>query len=97
MSDPERSPPRSPAAAIPAIDLPPPDTRRWVARRKADVVNAVQLGVITLEEACARYNLSEEEFASWERLIDRHGFGALRVTHLKRFRKAPPGPGGADR
>jgi hypothetical protein len=66
--------------------LPPPETRRWVARRKAQVVAAVRAGLLTLEEACGRYNLSSEEFASWERAIDRHGVGALRVTRLQQFR-----------
>ena len=32
-----------------AIDLPSPDTKRWVTRRKAVIVNAVRTGVISLE------------------------------------------------
>ncbi len=67
-------------------DLPPPDTRRWVARRKAEVVAAVRGGLLTFEEACARYNLTPEEFSSWERAIDRHGLNGLRVTRLQEFR-----------
>lgn len=67
-------------------DLPPPSTRRWVARRKAEVVAAVRGGLLTLDEACRRYNLSAEEYASWERLIDRHGLDGLRVTRLQEFR-----------
>lgn len=67
-------------------DLPPLDTCRWVASRKAQVVAAVRDGRLTFEEACARYNISHEEFASWERAIDRHGVRALRVTRLKEFR-----------
>jgi len=66
--------------------LPPPDTRRWVARRKAEVVTAVRGGLLTLEEACGRYNLSAEEYAAWETAIDRHGLGGLRVTRLQEFR-----------
>jgi Protein of unknown function (DUF1153) len=73
--------------------LPSPDTRRWVARRKAEVVNAVRQGLLSLEAACARYQISEEEFISWERLIDRHGLTGLRVTHLKRYRRQSPLPG----
>ena len=38
-----------------ATDLPPPNTKRWVARRKAVVVNAVRSGAISLEEVCRRY------------------------------------------
>src|SRR6516162_9086559 len=37
------------------IELPPPSTLRWVARRKAAVVAAVSSGIITVEEACRRY------------------------------------------
>ena len=43
-------------------ELPSPKTRRWVARRKAAVVAAVSSGIITLEEACRRYQMSEREF-----------------------------------
>ncbi len=67
-------------------DLPPPDTQRWVARRKAEVVAAVRAGLLSLEDACRRYNLSAEEFTAWESAIDRHGLGALRVTRIQDFR-----------
>lgn len=62
-------------------DLPPPDTGRWVRRRKADVVAGVRAGLISLDEACRRYALSIEEFLSWERLFDqpdRQDAGATR-------------------
>lgn len=67
-------------------DLPPPDTSRWVVRRKAQVVFGVQAGLLSLEDACRRYNLTSEEYASWERLIERHGIRGLRVTRLKEYR-----------
>lgn len=67
-------------------DLPPPDTVRWVARRKALVVGAVRDGRLTLEEACSYYRLSAEEFIAWERTIERHGVPGLRVTRLRRYR-----------
>lgn len=79
---------KSRARAAKLIELPLPDTRRWVARRKAQVVAAVRAGRLTHEEACARYGLSPEELASWERAIDQHGPGALRVTRLQEFRHA---------
>lgn len=69
-----------------AGELPPPGTRRWVARRKAQVVTAVRGGQLTFEDACRRYNISAEEFLSWERALDRHGPAALRVTRLQDFR-----------
>jgi hypothetical protein len=68
-------------------DLPPPDTVRWVARRKAQVVEAVRAGRLTLDAACARYCLSPEEFLAWERTITRHGVAGLRVTRLKSYRR----------
>ncbi len=67
-------------------DLPPPDTQRWVARRKAQVVEAVRAGRLTLDAACERYRLSPEEFLAWERTITRHGVAGLRVTRLKTYR-----------
>jgi hypothetical protein len=86
-----------------ATELPAPDTRRWVAGRKAAVVAAVRAGVISFEEACRRYALSGEELAAWERLVDRHGTPGLRVTRLKQLRQlatppaARPGPDAPDR
>ena len=71
-------------------DLPPPDTKRWVTRRKAVIVNAVRTGVISLEEVCRRYELSVEEFLAWERAIDAHGVPGLRVTRLQIYRDNPP-------
>lgn len=73
-----------------AMDLPPPDTKRWVARRKAVVVNAVRSGAISLEEVCRRYELSVEEFLAWQRAIDTHGVAGLRVTRLQIYRDTPP-------
>jgi len=67
-------------------DLPPPGIKRWVIRRKAEVVAAVRAGVISLEEACQRYTLSVEEFLSWQRSIDRHGLRGLRTTRLQDYR-----------
>jgi Protein of unknown function (DUF1153) len=73
-----------------AIDLPPPDTKRWVTRRKAVIVNAVRTGVISLEEVCRRHELSVEEFLAWQRAIDTHGVPGLRVTRLQIYRDNPP-------
>ncbi len=71
-------------------DLPPPNTKRWVIRRKAEVVTAVRSGLLTLEEACERYHLSVEEFISWQSLIDKHGMRGLRTTRLQQYRRTTP-------
>ncbi len=69
--------------------LPPPNTKRWVIRRKAEVVAAVRGGVLTLDEACHRYTLSVEEFLAWQRAIDRHGVPGLRATRVQHYRGTP--------
>ena len=68
------------------IDLPAPNTQRWVKSRKLAVLNAIDRGALTEQEACKTYNLSEEELTSWRRLSKNHGPEALRTTHLKRYR-----------
>ncbi|BBE72517.1 DUF1153 domain-containing protein [Oharaeibacter diazotrophicus] len=67
-------------------DLPPEDTKRWVIRRKAEVVAAVRGGLLSLEEACKRYTLTTEEFISWQQSIDRHGLAGLRATRVQQYR-----------
>ena len=67
-------------------DLPPPNTRRWVVRRKAAVVAAVLIGKMTIEEVCHIYQLSEEEFLSWQRAFETHGLAGLRVTRTQQYR-----------
>ncbi len=68
-------------------DLPPPNTKRWVMRRKAEVVAGVRAGLLSLEEACARYTLSVEEFLSWQKLVDQHGVRGLRATQIQKYRR----------
>jgi len=67
-------------------DLPPPDTKRWVIRRKAEVVAAVNGGLLSIDEVLDYYGLTLEEFASWQRTFDRSGMKGLRVTKIKEYR-----------
>ncbi len=71
-------------------ELPPPDTKRWVIKRKLAVVLAVKNGGITLEEVCRRYNLSVEEFLTWQEMNDR--IRGLRATRLQDFRTLSRNP-----
>lgn len=68
-------------------NLPAPETQRWVPRRKAEVVAAVNGGLLTLDEVCARYGLTVEEFVSWQRAVDRSGLPGLRITQTQRYRE----------
>lgn len=67
--------------------LPPRNTTRWVARRKAEVVAAVENGVLSVSDACERYNLTLEELASWQRAIEREGMAGLRATRVQHYRQ----------
>jgi hypothetical protein len=60
-------------------DLPPKNLKRWIARRKADVVAAVEGGLLSEADACARYNISREEFAGWLEAFDRESVLGLRA------------------
>jgi len=68
-------------------DLPPKDTRRWVASRKAVVVQAVAYGLIPLADVLERYDLSEEEFLLWSTAVEKHGVAGLKVTAIQKFRQ----------
>jgi hypothetical protein len=66
--------------------LPAAGTTRWVVRRKAEVVSAVSGGLLTVDEVCDRYSLTVEEFASWQRAVERSGMPGLRVTRIQHYK-----------
>jgi len=66
--------------------LPSRATTRWVARRKAQVVAAVKGGLLSIDEVCDRYALTIEEYASWQRALERSGLAGLRITKLQSYR-----------
>ena len=73
-------------APLTLSDLPPGDTERWVIRRKAEVVAAVRGGLLSLDEACERYRLTNEEFLGWQKSIEAHGMAGLRTTRIQQYR-----------
>jgi hypothetical protein len=48
--------------------LPPPGLKQWRPHHKAILVAAVRHGLITIDGACKRYNLTIERYLSWHRL-----------------------------
>jgi len=68
-------------------DLPAPETRRWVASRKACVVRAVTIGLLSREDAKETYGLSEDELSEWESAVRDHGEVALKATALQKYRQ----------
>jgi len=72
--------------ALTLEELPCATTNRWVIRRKAEVLAAVNGGLLSVEQACERYSISIEEFTGWQRAVERSGMPGLRVTRLKQYR-----------
>lgn len=75
-----------PALPAHASELPSPNTRRWDTKRKAQVVEAVRNGRITIEQACDIYAMSMDELLTWQSLFDRHGAKGLMATRVKEYR-----------
>jgi hypothetical protein len=67
-------------------DLPSSGTTYWVSRRKAEVLAAIDGGMLALEDACEKYRISPEELAAWRRSVDRAGIPGLRVTKTREYR-----------
>ncbi len=65
-------------------DLPPPETRRWVASRKLSVVRGVVYGLISQEDALQTYGLSEEEFQEWVSALSERGEAGLKATFIRK-------------
>ena len=61
-------------------DLPSGKPKRWTAQRKAAVIRAICRKVISVWDACERYDLSAAELAEWEHDLNRFGTPGLRAT-----------------
>jgi hypothetical protein len=59
---------------------------RWIARRKAAVIEAIRSGEISQAWALIEYDLSAEELDEWIKLYDTDGIRALRTTGLLNYR-----------
>jgi transposase-like protein len=64
------------------------DPRRWVARRKADILEAIRKGDVSVADACRRHDLSVDELFSWQAAYRSHGLDGLRAMRLKTFRQS---------
>ena len=77
------------AAALFDLPRPAPASRIVVAMSggvDSSVVAAVNGGLLTIDEVLERYNLTLEEFAGWQRAVDRSGMQGLRVTRIQHYR-----------
>ena len=69
---------------IAVIPLPPPWSKRWSPDAKAAVVAAVRGRILTLDEVCEQYEVSIEEYLTWQHGIDLFGWAGLRLTGPQR-------------
>jgi hypothetical protein len=72
-----------PIGPLTMSDLPSSATTYWVSRRKAEVLAAIDGGLLHARDACTRYRLSHEELVSWRAAVDRAGVPGLRITNLR--------------
>lgn len=78
---------RGPDGEILTLENLPSMDQRWTARRKAIVLAAINGGLLSMQDACSRYDMTVEEFAVWQRNIDDHGLGGLRTTRSQEQRR----------
>ena len=71
-------------------DLPPMNTTRWTARRKAEIVAAVEKHLLTAQTARAHYGISSEELDEWQRASHSAGLSGLRITRSQQYRRQSP-------
>ena len=69
---------------IAPYDLPPAQGARWTPMRKVDLIAAILGGVITLDEAKARYALTTEELSEWRRGLAAGGVKGLKASRRVR-------------
>lgn len=67
-------------------DLPSIETVRWVKSRKTLIVLAVKYNLLTLQEACDLYHLSEEELHSWIQNFNKFGKDGLSIKKNVRYK-----------
>jgi hypothetical protein len=67
-------------------ELPSSNEIRWGMRRKSQLIDAIRGGLLTFEEAQARYRLTVEELASWQAFFETHGQRGLRTTLTQQYR-----------
>ena len=70
-------------------NLPRPPVKRWVARRKAEIVASVHGGLLDRNEACQRYLITNEEFLEWVRSYAAFGLAGLKIRSNRQKEHQP--------
>jgi hypothetical protein len=83
----EHRQPKVDRRALAIADLPAPGTRRWVIRRKAEFVAAVEAGLVSLEEVRRRYTRSRSKSFYLGNIGSiANGLAGLRTTRIQQYR-----------
>jgi len=77
-----------PTGQITVDSLPPANTSRWTARRKAEVIAAIHGKLITREWALKTYRWTEAELKYWEMSLAKFGLDGLKVTKVHEHRQS---------
>jgi hypothetical protein len=67
--------------------LPKPGTRRWVIRRKAELIAAVEGKLLSVNELLRRYGITPAEFENWKKAVEAFGMRGLRATRVQDYRE----------
>lgn len=70
------------------LPLPPFDTVRWTAARKAAIVQAIAKGRIDAIDALRNYSMSAEELGLWQCAHHERGAEGLKVTKIVEHRRS---------
>jgi hypothetical protein len=77
--------------------LPKPGTHRWVIRRKAQLVAAVEGKLLSVNELLRRYRVTPTEYENWKAAVAKHGLAGLRLTRAQDYREIEQRFPGLDR
>ncbi len=69
-------------------ELPPAGSKHWNGYQKAQVVAAVEGGLISQYEARCRYALSMEEYLTWKVILQQFGIDGLQASRAQAVRNA---------
>jgi Protein of unknown function (DUF1153) len=67
-------------------NLPDSAVTRWVPRRKAELISAIENGILSAEDASKRYRLTPEELAEWQSSYSQFGARGLKATLVQQIR-----------
>lgn len=67
-------------------DLPREGFKHWVIKRKVEVLVGIEFGLLSLDEACKRYGLTNRELTSWQQAYKEFGLDGLSPERLRRYR-----------